>query len=81
MRTTGSTLESNFSERSKTASDVVALQPLAAPCQSFIDNVLQEPLAAPGLQKWAALDDTVKLLANSLMVDSLQQLSEVTVTP
>ena len=27
-------------------SDVVALQPLAAPGQSFIDEVLQEPLAA-----------------------------------
>jgi hypothetical protein len=27
-------------------SDVVALQPLTAPGQSFIDEVLQEPLAA-----------------------------------
>ena len=27
-------------------SDVVALQPLAAPGQSFIDEVLQEPLPA-----------------------------------
>ena len=36
-------------------SDVVALQPLTAPGQSFIDEVLQEPLPALRLVERAAV--------------------------
>ena len=38
-------------------SDVVALQPLTAPGQSFIDEVLQEPLPAPRLGERSAVED------------------------
>ena len=49
-------------------SDVVALQPLAAPGQGLIDDVFQEPLAAPGLVEWAALEDAVQLLPDGRLV-------------
>ena len=49
-------------------SDVVALQPLAAPGESFIDDVFKEPLPALRLQERAALEDAVQLLANGLLV-------------
>ena len=49
-------------------SDVVSLQPLAAPSKSFIYDVFQEPLTASRLEERAALEDAVKLLANGLPV-------------
>ena len=49
-------------------SDAIALQPLAAPRQSFIDDVLKEPLAAARLLKRAALEDAVQLVTNRLPV-------------
>jgi hypothetical protein len=48
--------------------EVVALEPLAAPGQSFVDKKLQEPLPAPRLLEWAAAQDAGQLLANGLLV-------------
>ena len=49
-------------------SDVVALQPLAATGQSFVDEVFEESLAALRLVKGTALQDTVQLLANGFLI-------------
>ena len=49
-------------------SDVVAFQPLTAPGESFIDDVLQEPLPALRLVERAAVEDAVQLLTNGLLV-------------
>ena len=45
-----------------------SLQPLTAPGQSFIDEVLQEPLPASRLVERAAVEDAVHLLTNGLLV-------------
>ncbi len=49
--------------------EVVALEPLAAPCQRLVNEVLQEPLPAPRLLERTAAQDAGQLLANGLLVD------------
>ena len=49
-------------------SDVVALQPLAAPGERFVDDVFKEPLPALRLHERAALEDAFQLLANGRLV-------------
>ena len=48
--------------------DVVALQPFTATRQSFIDEVLQEPLPALRLVERTAVLDAVQLVTNGLLV-------------
>ena len=49
-------------------SDVVALQPLAAPGERFVDDVFKEPLPALRLQERRAVKDALQLLANGRLV-------------
>ena len=49
-------------------SDVVALEPFAAPSQRLIDEVFQEPLPAMRLVERAAVKDADQLLSNGLLV-------------
>src|SRR5262245_36384083 len=44
--------------------DVVALQTVTSPRQSFIDEIFQEPLPALRLVERAAVKDTVQLVTN-----------------
>jgi hypothetical protein len=48
--------------------DLVALQLVTAPSQSFIDEVLEEPLPAMRLLEWATMDDAVQFLANGSLI-------------
>ena len=57
--------------------EVVALEPLAAPCQRLVNEVLQEPLPAPRLLERTAAQDTGQLLANGLLVDVAPAMSEI----
>ena len=48
--------------------DVVALQTVTSPRQSFIDEIFQEPLPALRQVERAAVKDTVQLVTNRLLV-------------